>query len=321
MRRAVLIRAAVAVAAAGVASLALGSCGERRCQSYPCGQQTTCVRHETVVAANAAIEFEGCGPEGCGDAVTVVSGGRIGPSYHPSEGALWLDAGGEARLRFVLSRASTGSALSFVARCDRGARLRASSPAPRTEYDVQFSTGTTWRNVRQTLVSPSLVTVSSPAELTVREVVLRVEGTGTCQMDRARYDAVDLRCTWSVVTVTQCETCEYRSPGSASNTGYDWGQRIDAGRPHDAGVDAGTVDVPDVADRADTRAAPGDASRDVSSDDVATDGSAEDALTLDVVRADAVEDAVEDADANDADDAAVDATADGGDAAAVDAGG
>jgi len=321
MRRAAWMRAAVGVAAAGAASLALGSCGERRCQSYPCGQQTTCVRYQTVVAANAAIEFEGCGPDGCGDAVTVVSGGRIGPSYHSSEHALWLNAGGEARLRFVLSRASTGSALSFVARCDRGARLRASSPAPRTEYDVQFSTGTTWRNVRQTLVSPSLVTVSAPAELTVREVVLRVEGTGTCQMDRARYDAVDLVCTWSVVTVTQCETCEYRSPGSAGNTGYDWGQRIDAGRPHDAGVDARTVDVPADADRADTRAAPGDVSRDVSSDDVATDGSAEDALALDDVRADAVDDTAGDASVDADANGAEDATADGADVAEIDAGG
>jgi hypothetical protein len=128
-----------------------------------------------------------------------------------------------------------------------------------------------------------------------------------------------------VVTVTQCETCEYRSPGSAGNTGYDWGQRIDAGRPHDAGVDARTVDVPADADHADTRATPRDASRDVSSDIVATDGSAEDAWALDDVRADVVDDtagdASVDADANGAEDAAVDATADGADVAEVDVGG
>ncbi len=225
MSAALRLRALASLGLAAALSLALAACTQERCVSSPCGSQTLCVESRIYVVGTSVISFEDCAGGAC-PSIAAHAGASVGPSYHPSERALRINAGGEVRLRFVISRAGTGQALVSTIRCDRGATLTAGLSSLAPDYTYVVPSGIEWRRRRVTLRATRTSNVPGQEPDTVL-VNLAVRGDGACEVDQVTLEGLSETCSGFQTVVGSCESCERRSWNS--DDGGTWGPWLDAG--------------------------------------------------------------------------------------------
>lgn len=219
------LRALASLGLAAALSLALASCTQERCVVTPCGSRTDCVESRVNVVATSVITFEDCEGGAC-PAIASQANASVGPSYHPSERALRINAGGEVQLRFVIARAGSGQALAAAIRCDRGATLTAGLSSLSRDYAYVLPSAIDWRRRRVTLRSAQLGVASVSGPDTVL-VTLSARGQGACELDQVTLEGLTETCSRFETVVSACEACETRSWNDRD--GGDWGPRLDAG--------------------------------------------------------------------------------------------
>ena len=194
---------------------ALGGLSLEQCdgsyRSYPCGaSMTVCVRVEEIAVTERSWSFEGtCVGSSC--AVQSAAGGvSIGESFHPSDQALHIAAGGVARLPLRSLGSPDGAKLSLNARCDDGASLWLDGDSARAGVSAETSRLAgpgPWRRVDRTVRSPlnrfDTIRAAQQGE-TEFAPQLRVEGSGSCVVDRMRYTLTALVCTAHEVQSERC---------------------------------------------------------------------------------------------------------------------